>query len=145
MKTCVIRRRFWANEGGGTLQVDLEPGFGTPLACMIMYTETNATTNAFDTTTANRSLGFGLIGSTSSDVSSTLRLHTNVIILADNSPTAAARRGSSRTRAIRNSNQAGTVLYYDLTGATFSTDRATFTFSTYAPQTDCHLETIMFS
>lgn len=144
MKTCVIRRRFWANEGGGTLQVDLEPGFGTPLACMIMFTETNATTNAFDTTTANRSLGFGLIGSTSSDVSSTLRLHTNVIILADNSPTAAARRGSNRTRAIRNSNQAGTVVYYDLTGATFSTDRATFTFSTYAPQTNCHLETIMF-
>ena len=144
MKTCVVRRRFWANEGGGTLQVDLEPGFGTPLACMIMFAETSATTNAFDTTTANRSIGFGFIGSTSSDVSSTLRLHSNVIILADNSPTAAARRGSSRTRAIRNSNQAGSTVFYDVTGATFAVDRATFTFATYAPQTNCHLETIMF-
>ena len=144
MKTCVIRRRFWANEGGGTLQVDLEPGFGTPLACMIMFAETSATTNAFDTTTPFRSLGIGLIGSTSSDVSSTLRLHSNVIILADNSPTASARRGSSRSRAIRTSNQAGSVVHYDVSGATFANDRATFNFTTYAPQTGCHLETIMF-
>ena len=112
MKTCVIRRRFHANEGGGTLQVDLEPGFGTPLACMIMYTETSATTNAFDTTTPFRSIGIGFIGSTSSDVSSTLRLHTNVITLADNSAQGSARRGSSRSRAIRNSNQSGGTVFF---------------------------------
>ena len=143
MKTCVIRRRFHANEGGGTLQVDLEPGFGTPLACMIMYTETSATTNAFDTTTAFRTLGIGFIGSTSSDVSSTLRLHNNRIALADNSPTGSGRRQSSRSRAINTFNVAGTA-FYEVTGATFAADRATFTFGTYSPQAGCHLETIMF-
>jgi len=144
MKTCVIRRRFHANEGGGTLQVDLEPGFGTPLGCMIMYTETSATTNAFDTTTPFRSIGIGFIGSTSSDVSSALRLHTNVIVLEDNSAQGSARRGSSRTRAIRNSNQSGGTVFFDVSAATFAVDRATFNFTTYAPQTGCHLETIMF-
>lgn len=143
MKTCVIRRRFHANEGGGTLQVDLEPGFGTPLACMIMYTETSATTNAFDTTTAFRTLGIGFIGSTSSDVSSTLRLHNNRIALADNSPSGSGRRQSSRSRALNTFNVSGTA-FYEVTGATFAADRATFTFGTYTPQTGCHLETIMF-
>lgn len=143
MKTCVVRRRFWANEGGGTLQVDLEPGFGTPLACMIMYTETSATTNAFDTTTAFRTLGIGFIGSTSSDVSSTLRLHHNRIALADASANASGRRQSSRTRALNTFNVAGTA-FYEVTGVTFAADRATFTFGTYTPQTGCHLETIMF-
>lgn len=143
MKTCVIRRRFHANEGGGTLQVDLEPGFGTPLACMIMYTETSATTDAFDTSSAFRTLGIGFIGSTSSDVSSTLRLHNNRIALADNSPTGSGRRQSSRTRALNTFNVAGTA-FYEVTGAVFAADRATFTFGTYTPQTGCHLETIMF-
>jgi len=143
MKTCVIRRRFHANEGGGTLQVDLEPGFGTPLACMIMYTETSETTNAFDTTTAFRTLGIGFIGSTSSDVSSTLRLHNNRIALADNSPSGSGRRQSSRSRALNTFNVSGTA-FYEVTGATFAADRATFTFGTYTPQTGCHLETIMF-
>jgi len=143
MKTCVIRRRFHANEGGGTLQVDLEPGFGTPLACMIMYTETSATTNAFDTTTAFRTIGIGFIGSTSSDVSSTLRLHTNRIALADNSPSASGRRQSSRSRALNTFNVAGAT-FCEISAATFAADRATFTFGTYSPQAGCHLETIMF-
>jgi len=143
MKTCVIRRRFHANEGGGQLQVDLEPGFGTPLACMIMYTETSATTNAFDTTTAFRTIGIGFIGSTSSDVSSTLRLHTNRIVLADASANASGRRQSSRTRALNTFNTGGTA-FCEISAATFAADRATFNFSTYTPQTGCHLETIMF-
>lgn len=143
MKTCVIRRRFHANEGGGILQVDLEPGFGTPLGCMIMYMETSATTNAFDTTTPFRSLGIGFIGSTSSDVSSTLRLHTNRIVVADAVANTSVRRGSSRTRAMNASNQTGGTNFFDVSAATFAADRATFNFTTFAPQTGCHLETIM--
>ena len=49
MKTCVVRRRFWALEADNqTVRVETEPGFGTPKACMIMYAEVNAVTDSND-------------------------------------------------------------------------------------------------
>ena len=53
MKSCVIRRRFHTSEAAGlAVTVNLEPGFGVPKACLIMYTETSAATDSFDTTLA---------------------------------------------------------------------------------------------
>ena len=55
MRTCIVRKRFWSTEtSGNTIKVDLPPNFGVPKACMIYYVESNATTDSFDTSTANR-------------------------------------------------------------------------------------------
>jgi hypothetical protein len=143
MKTCVIRRRFHTSEAVGTaVTVNLEPGFGTPKACLVMYTETSAATDSFDTTTANRTVGIGLIGSTSSNITSTLTYRSVHCTMVDASASSSYRRQNSNTRWAITQNVAGTT-YWQGTTATFSTDTASFVFVSATPQTNGHLDCIL--
>ena len=103
MKSCVVRRRFHTSEAAGTaVTVNLEPGFGTPKACLVMYTETSAATDSFDTTTGFRTVGIGMIGSTSSDITSTLRYQSVFSVMDDNSGSSDYRRQNSNSRFVAN-------------------------------------------
>ncbi len=143
MKSCVIRRRFHTSEAVGTaVTVNLEPGFGVPKACLVMYTETSAATDSFDTTTANRTVGIGMIGSTNSSVTSTLTYRSTHCTMVDNSGSSSYRRQNSTTRWCVTQNTAGTT-YWQGTSATFSTDVASFVFVSATPQTNGHLDCIL--
>ena len=143
MKTCVVRRRFNTAEAAGTaVTVNLEPGFGTPKACLIMFTETSAATDSFDTSLALRNLGIGMIGSTDSSVTATLRYQCVWATMTDNTGTTSYRRQNSNTRYLQATNTAGTV-YWQASSAAFSTDVATFTITASTPQTNGHLDCIM--
>ncbi len=143
MKSCTVRRRFWTAEAAGTaITVDLEPGFGTPQACLIMYAESSASTNAFDTTLGYRNLGIGMIGPANSVVSPTLIYRTCTGTMRDNVRPAELRRQDSNSRYIRTTTSAGAI-YWEFTSASFSTDRATFTPAASTPQTNGHIEAVM--
>lgn len=143
MKSCVVRRRFHTSEASGTaVTVNLEPGFGVPKACLIQYTEINALTNSFDTTTEYRTLGIGMIGSTDSSVTSTLRYHCVYATMRDNQGSSDVRRQNSSTRFAFATNTAGGI-FWQGTSATFTTDTASFVFASSTPQTNGHLECIM--
>ena len=143
MKSCVIRRRFHTSEAAGSaVTVNLEPGFGVPKACLIMYTETSASTDSFDTSLAYRTVGIGLIGSTDSGVTSTLRYHSVFSTMRDNSSTSVYRRQNSTSRYITAHDTAGGI-YWQASSATFSTDVASFVITSSTPQTNGHLDCIM--
>jgi hypothetical protein len=144
MKSCTIRRRFWTAEAAGTaITVDLEPGFGTPQACLIMYTETSAATDAFDTTLASRNVGMGMIGSTDSRITSNLTFRSVTGTMTDAVSPASVRRQDSNTRYIVAQNNTGASIFWQFSSASFSADKATFTPTATTPQTNGHLETIM--
>jgi hypothetical protein len=143
MKSCVIRRRFHTSEAVGTaVTVNLEPGFGIPKACLVMYTETSAATNSFDTTTGFRTVGIGMIGSTSSNITSTLRYQSVYSVMDDNSGSSDYRRQNSNSRFVFAVDTAGGV-FWQGSSATFTTDVASFTFATSTPQTNGHLDCIL--
>jgi hypothetical protein len=143
MKSCVIRRRFHTSEASGTaVTVNLDPGFGVPKACLIMYTESSAATNVFDTTLEYRVLGIGMIGSTDSSVTSTLRYHCIYGTMRDNQSASDVRRQNSSTRFAFATDTAGAT-FWQGTSATFTTDTASFVFASSTPQTNGHLECIM--
>jgi hypothetical protein len=143
MKSCTIRRRFWTAEAtaGVAVTVDLEPGFGTPQACLIMYTESSAATNAFDTTLALRNVGIGFLGPADSRVSPTLINRSCTGTMSDGIRTA-VRRQDSNTRYIVAQNTAG-AQFWQFSSASFTVDRATFTPTASTPQTNGHIEAIM--
>lgn len=143
IKSCTVRRRFYTAEAAGAaITVDLEPGFGTPKACLIMYTESSANTNAFDTTLAVRNLGIGIVGPADSTVSSSLVYRSVTSVMSDNASPSSVRRANSNTRYMTASDLAGAV-FWQFTSASFSADRATFTPPASTPQTNGHLDTIM--
>lgn len=143
MKSCVIRRRFHTSEASGTaVTVNLDPGFGVPKACLIMYTESSAATNEFDTTLGYRTLGIGMIGSTDSSVTSTLRYHCVYGTMRDAQAASDVRRQNSSTRFAFATDTAGAT-FWQGTSATFTTDTASFVFASSTPQTNGHLECIM--
>jgi len=143
IKSCTVRRRFWTTEAAGAaVTVDLEPGFGTPKACLIMYTESSADTNAFDTTLGLRNIGIGLVGPADSAVSSTLIYRSVFSTMTDNASPSSVRRQNSNTRYIQAINTAGTI-FWQFTSASFSADRATFTPVATTTQTNGHIEAIM--
>lgn len=143
MKSCVVRRRFHTSEAVGTaVTVNLDPGFGTPKACLVMYTETSAATDSFDTTLAYRTLGIGMIGSTDSSVTSTLRYQNVYGIFRDAQATLTPRRANSNTRFAFATDTAGGI-FWQGTSATFTTDVASFVFAASTPQTNGHLDCIM--
>ena len=143
MKTCVVRRRFWAAEADNqTVRVQTEPGFGTPKACMIMYAEVNAATDAFNTALAQRNLGIGFVGPRGDGVATILE-HCAHITVRDNQDPTQGRRQNFNTRAINAHDNAGTTLYYQCTAVTFGTDFADFTFTDQTPQTNGHIEAII--
>jgi len=144
MKSCVIRRRFHTSEAVGTaVTVNLEPGFGIPKACLVMYTETSAATDSFDTTTGFRTVGIGMIGSTSSNITSTLRYQSVFSVMADNSGSSDYRRQNSNSRFLFATNTSGGTTFWQASSATFTTDVASFTFTTTTPQTNGHLDCIL--
>jgi hypothetical protein len=143
MKSCVVRRRFHTSEASGTaVTVNLKPGFGVPKACLIQYTESSAVTDSFDTTTEYRTLGIGMIGSTDSSVTSTLRYHCVYATMRDNQSASDVRRQNSSTRFAFATDTAGAT-FWQGTSATFTTDTASFVFASSTPQTNGHLECIM--
>lgn len=143
MKSCVIRRRFHTSEAAGAaVTVNLETGFGVPKACLIMFTETSAATDSFDTSLALRNLGIGMIGSTDSSVTSTLRYHSIFSTMTDNTASTSYRRQNSTSRYLYAHNTAGAV-YWQASSATFSTDVASFVITSSTPQTNGHLDCIM--
>lgn len=143
MKTCVVRRRFWSLEADGrVVRVQTEPGFGTPKACMIMYAEINAATDAFDTALAQRNLGIGFVGPRGDGVATILE-HCAHITVADNQGTTLGRRQNFNTRAINAHNNTGGTVYYRVDTVAFGTDFADFTFTNVTPQTNGHLEAII--
>jgi len=143
MKSCTVRRRFWTAEAAGTaITVDLEPGFGTPKACLIMYVESSADTNSFDTTLGYRNFGIGIVGPADSALSSTLTNRTCVAVMTDNVSPGQVRRQDSNTRFITVVDTAGAI-FWQFASASFSADKATFTPSASTPQTNGHIEAIM--
>lgn len=143
MKSCVIRRRFHTSEAAGAaVTVNLETGFGVPKACLIMFTETSASTDSFDTTLGYRTVGIGLIGSTSSNVTSTLRYHSIFCTMRDAQAAMTVRRQQSTSRYLYAQTTAGAV-YWQASSATFSTDVASFVITSSTPQTNGHLDCIM--
>ena len=142
MKTCVVRRRFWQLESdNATVQIDTEPGFGVPKACIIQYVETSAATDVSDTTLGVRNMGISFIGP-AGDGTTTLRLHTAWFSMQDNVATRTGRRQNSNTSAVFAHNQDGTTIYYRATGAGFTTDAMTLSFANQTPQTNGHIEAI---
>ena len=143
MKTCVVRRRFWSAEATNrAVRVQTEPGFGTPKACMIMYAEVNAATDAFNTALAQRNLGIGFAGPKGDGVATILE-HSAYISIEDNQSPTAGRRQNSNSRAIFATNTSGGTVYYQCTAVAFGTDFADFTFSADTPQTNGHIEAII--
>ena len=143
MKTCVVRRRFWAAEADNqVVRVQTEPGFGTPKACMIMYSEINAATDAFDTGLAQRNLGIGFVGPRGDGVATILE-HCAHITVADAQGTTLGRRQNFNTRAINAHDNTGGTTYYRVDVVTFGTDFADFTFTNQTPQTNGHIEAII--
>ena len=143
MKSCVIRRRFHTSEAVGTaVTVNLEPGFGTPKACLLMYTETSAATDSFDTSTAYRNVGIGMIGSTDSSRNSTLVYRNVYGVMQDNQGASVVRRQNSNSRFANATTTAGAI-YWQGTSATFTTDVASFVFASSTPQTNGHLDCIL--
>jgi len=139
MKTCVVRRRFWATEAdNATVDVDLEPNFGTIKGCIIFYIENNAATDAFDTTLRFRNVGVGF--------ASTNTYVTNIITLED-----AAATGTSTQKAHSNANFISATstdrntVHYRCTSATFATDKIRFVFANQSPQTNGHLDALIWA
>lgn len=144
MRTCVVRKRFWSTETSGrTIRVDLPPNFGVPKACMIYYVETTAATDSFDTSTANRNYGIGFVGPPG-DGTSSLNYHCCWITVGDGQDPTTVARENSNTSAIYTKNIAGSSTYYRCTAVTFGTDTADFTFASNTPQTNGHLDTILW-
>ena len=144
MRTCIVRKRFWSTETSGkTIKVDLPPNFGVPKACMIYYVETNAATDAFDTSTANRTFGIGLVGPPG-DGTSTLKRHCCWVTVGDGSNPTAVARQNSNTSAMFTYDSSGATTYYNCSSVGFTTDAANFTFATATPQTNGHLDTILW-
>ena len=144
MRTCVVRKRFWSTETANqTIKVDLPPNFGVPKACMIYYTETSAATDSFDTSTANRNFGIGLVGPPG-DGTSTLKFHCAWITVGDGANPTTVARQNSNTNAIFAHDVTRATTYYRCTSVGFTTDAANFTFANVTPQTNGHLDTILW-
>ena len=136
MKTCVVRRRFYSTEANNKLvSVELEPGFGTPKAAIIIYTENNAATDSFDTTLQYKNFGVGFTDGTNKGlINFTFR---------DNQATSDTQVGHSSTRFISAGTSDRGTTHYRVDTVGFVQDKINLTFTTATPQTDGHLEAIL--
>ena len=141
MKVCTVRRRVLTSEAvNGTVTIYTEPGFGTPKAMICYYTECNANTGSYDTSTSVRNLGVGIAGP-AGDGTSTILVRSQWMTTLDGiTPTSYARRNDN-TRFIRATNNGGTN-YYQCTAVSFSNGSAGLTFTTTTPQTNINLDLI---
>ncbi len=137
MKTCVVRRRFWATEADNTtVSVELEPGFGTPKAAMVIYAENNANTDSFDTSLAYKNFGIGFSDGTN-------EMCVN-ITLRDAQGTSDTQRSHYSTRFINAVISSLGTVYYRVDTVTFAQDKINLTFANSTPQTDGHLEALFW-
>lgn len=138
MKTCVVRRRFYATEADNTtVSVKLEPNFGIPKGIVVFFTENNANTDAFDTSLEYKNLGIGFADGTNS-------VCVN-ITCRDNVNTNDTQRSHYGTRVINCVDSSRATQYYRVDTVAFSQDQVDFTFTNASPQTDGHLETIIWA
>ena len=136
MKTCVVRRRFYSTEAdNATVSVELEPGFGTPKAAIVIYAENNAATDSFDTTLEYKNFGVGFSdGTNRSNINFTFR---------DNQGASDTRVGHSSTRFINAGDTVGTQ-FYRVDAVSFVQDKINLTFTNATPQTNGHLEALFW-
>jgi hypothetical protein len=143
MKVCTVRRRFWSTEAtnNATVNIDTEPGFGTPKAAMMQLLECSAASDAFDTTLANRNCGIVFIGP-KGDGSATIFIVSASGVMANGAGAADCARGMANSSfAIITPARTN---YYRCTTATFINDGMTLFFASGAtPQTNGHLEAIV--
>lgn len=141
MKVCTVRRRVLTSEAvAGTVTIYTEPGFGTPKAMICYYTECNANTGSYDTSTSVRNLGVGIAGP-AGDGTSTILVRSQWFNTLDGiTPTSYSRRNDN-TRFIRATNNGGTN-YYQCTAVSFSNGSAGLTFTATTPQTNINLDLI---
>ena len=142
MKTCLVRRRFYSNEvSNTTVDVDLEPNFGVPKAAMVFYVETSATTDAFDTTSAYRNIGIGVMGP--EVPSGSFGVECVHMTIRDDQDVSDSRRQQSN-ELMRAIDTAGNIYYRCTTGSLLDS-KIRFTFATATPQTNVHLDTLIFA
>ena len=138
MKTCVVRRRFYATEADNTtVTVELEPNFGTPLGAMIFFCENNAATDVFDTSLAYKNFGIGFSDGTNN-------VCVNVTA-RDNQASTDMQRSHYSTRFLSCTDSARATTYYRVDVVNFDQDKINLTFANATPQTNGHLETIIWA
>jgi hypothetical protein len=137
MKTCVVRRRFYSTEAdNAVVSVELEPGFGTPKAAIIIYTENNAATDSFDTTLEYKNFGVGFTDGTNKNLVN--------FIFRDNQAASDTRVSHSGTRFISCSSTDAVTTFYRVDTVTFAADKINLTFANSTPQTNGHLEALFW-
>jgi len=137
MKTCVVRRRFYSTEAdNATVSVELEPGFGTPKAAIIIYTENNAATDSFDTTLEYKNFGVGFTDGTNKGV--------NVFTFRDNADPTDTQVAHSSTRFISATTSDRSTTHYRVDTVGFVQDKINLTFANSTPQTNGHLEALFW-
>jgi hypothetical protein len=137
MKTCVVRRRFYSTEADNrTVTVELEPGFGTPKAAIILYTENNAATDSFDTTLEYKNFGVGFSDGT----------NRNVIdfTFRDNQAASDTQISHSNSNFISAVNSDRGTTHYRVATVSFVQDKINLTFTDTTPQTNGHLEALFW-
>lgn len=137
MKTCVVRRRFYSTEANNaTVSVELEPGFGTPKAAIIIYTENNAATNSFDTALEFKNFGVGFTDGTNKNlINFTFR---------DNVGASETQVSHSNTKFITAVTSDRLTTHYRVDTVGFVQDKINLTFATATPQTNGHLEALLW-
>lgn len=137
MKTCVVRRRFYSTEAdNAVVTVELEPGFGTPKAAIIIYTENNAATDSFDTALEFKSFGVGFTdGTNKNNINFTFR---------DNQGASDTQVGHSNTRFISCLSSDRATTFYRVDTVSFAEDKINLTFANSTPQTNGHLESLFW-
>ena len=148
MKTCVVRRRFWTSEvaNTATLDVDLEPNFGTAKGIIIFYVENSATTDAFQSTLTSTTCGIAFAqASLSSGTGATL---TTVMSsgVDDNVSTTNIHTYHTTVRLLSAFDAATRgITYWRGNTVTFLPDKLRFAFSASTPQTNGHLDTLIWA
>jgi len=137
MKTCVVRRRFYATEAdNAVVSVELEPGFGTPKAAIVIYAENNAATDSFDTALEYKNFGVGFSDGT----------NRNVIdfTFRDNQAASDTQISHSNSNFISAVTSARTTTHYRVATVSFVQDKINLTFVDATPQTNGHLEALFW-
>ncbi len=138
MKTCVVRRRFYSTEAdNATVDIDLEPNFGVPKAIAVFYVENNSATDTFNTALGVRNFGIGFCGGG-------VTTCCNIAIQDAADPTS-AQRSHFTSRIISATNTARTTTYYRADVVSFLDSKVRITFTDQTPQTNGHLDAIIWA
>jgi len=138
MKTCVVRRRFYSTEAdNATVDIDLEPNFGVPKAIAVFYVENNSATDTFNTALGFRNFGIGFCGGGVTTCCN--------IAIQDNVDPTSAQRSHFTSRIISASNTARSTTFYRADVVSFLDSKVRITFTNQTPQTNGHLDAIIWA